>query len=522
MHSSDEIWALALTTDGMSLCAVSPTLEQRRFYAPWPIDESEVVPAIRPVDVVQTLRVAFSAFLADDETAPLALALCTPHRETALCLDKKGFCDGAIYLDMALSIPLHDVPEIYSGDVATRYAYRNSFVRRLRYLKPEESLKAAPGVGTLGSFVAFLLSGHHIDACEPLGIPEIYLDRPGLRTEEIEKALGIDFSISYRSVRTLSPFARISPYFAERLWCEDPKLQVLSGIPIYHLGSCDGARAQMSQADPLNWSIKLGFTARAHWNGKRLACAPYEISINDKKDESNAKDCADNRTLHSEMPSTLENRRTENVESEDKLTVEGLTRLWNERVSLDILPSWRPTHSTYGFHGGYWRAILPCTAVEGMGEDGFIPFHALLTAPLGCAGLHLLTTKNGVVAMGLRSGHGGMHWLRAALESMLYDLRLKRQKFELAGHAPVTLCLDAPWPSEAAQIVSDVLSTKVRYLPLREAELCACGAAMVLLRHLGISDRILKVSAEVYEPSARQAYYAEHFQIHAALIDALA
>lgn len=557
-----EIWSIAVGIDGISLCAIETggVCRRRQFYAPLHAKRWRNLSIIDRGDVARILADGLSALFEGDECEVMAMALVTPHRQTCLLTDDHGDPQTPILIDMPLPIARRDVAAAYADDELLALAYRASIVRRLRNLSPDDCLKPPPGIGTLGSHVAQWLTGHACDASEPLGVPDLYWKSPECRTGAFVEAMGIDWSASYRSVRSQCPFARISPFAAERIyrdcainplspidasWQIDRRIEKLAGIPVYAMGSIDAARAFASCADPIRWSVKVGYDLRAHWIAKRFACAEYEITIDDesKLDENSSRhsdkrgdngDLSDgfangdeNSSRHFEkQDDDGDNRGNGEYSSQEQSpkprNYEDWTRAWDNLFALDILPSLKPTDTAYGVSCAHIQSILPESARERAAQNGGIyPFEDLRHAPVGASGLHVISTKNGATVVGLRPGHGDAHWMRASFESMIYDLRAKRSQIRELWGAPISLILEPPWDAACAQWVADILAAPVRYIPSSEPEIAAIGAALSLMRHLELPAPQTAVSAEIVEPSPRSRVYEAHFDIHCALCDAL-
>ena len=602
-----EIWSIAAATDGISLCAMRADAARRVFYAPFCLKSQSGLTVIDPDDAARCLADVLSAALrpktadnaecssnlkdkgelhsnfqenAQENAAlgndaanrqegrnialPSAIAIVSPHRQTALCIDANGAPLSPIYLDMPLPVARRDVPDRFRNDDILCYAFRASIVRRLRNLSPDESLKPIPGIGTLGAYIAYLLTGHWRDGCDPMGIPDMFWKCGGKNNIELSQALGIDWDASFRSARSLAPFARISPYIAERIAqsigapgktemnggahasdLPDARLPMLSGIPVYALGSIDAARAFASNADPIRWSAKIGYELRAHWNAKRFACADFEISI--QKNAQKAEENSDSQELCSNIGNASadiiaanphiskaaaekksadvagEPSKTSDCgESPQPQTYEEWTRAWSEHFALAVSPGLKPAETAFGFSGSHMRSLMPGTALDAIAQNGGVyPFGALRRAQAGAAGLHIVSAPNGNTAVGLRPGHGDCHWMRAVFEAMVFELRAKREKMPDIAKAPISVLLCPPWPDGCAQWIADMLAAPVRLIPCSEAELAAIGAAVSLMRHLGLPAPPTAVGAQIIEPSKRAEIYSSHFDIHCALCDAL-
>ncbi len=666
-----EVWSIAAATDGISLCAMRADAARRVFYAPFRLKAQSELTVIDPGDVARCLADVLSAMLrskiADNakcnsdlknnsefhsnsnnnpqENAvfandainrqeergialPLAIALVSPHRRTALCTDANGAPQSPIYLDMPLPVARRDVPDRFRNDDILCYAFRACFVRRLRNMSPEACLKPLPGIGTLGSYIAYLLTGHWRDGCDPLGIPDMFWKCGGRNNIELSQALGIDWDASFRSARSLAPFARISPYIAERIAqsigvpdkekiagggaqthaLPDARFAMLAGIPVYALGSIDAARAFASNADPIRWSAKIGYDLRAHWNAKRFACADIEISI--QNNPQNAEENSDSKELTAGVGNASADINADNTNiskpaaGEDSAcfaekppkprdckeppkprdckeptkprdckeppephdckeptkprdckeppkphdckeppephdckeppephdckepprpqTCEEWTRAWSEHFALDIAPGLKPTETAFGFSGSHMRSLMPAQALDAIAQNGGVyPFAALRRAQAGAAGLHIVSAPNGNTAVGLRPGHGVCHWMRAVFEAMVFELRAKREKMPDVARAPISVLLCPPWPDGCAQWIADILDAPIRLISGSEAEHAAVGAAVFLMRHLGLPAPPTAVGAQIIEPSKRAEIYRAHFDIHCALCDEL-
>ena len=547
-----EIWSIAVGIDGISLCAMAAggDAQRRQFYAPFQTKRWRGMTIIDPGEVARLFGDGLSALFEGGESEAIAIALVTPHRQTCVLTDGEGELHSPILLDIPLPIARRDVPAVYLEDELLAAAYRSSLVRRLRNLSPDDCLKPAPGIGTLGSYIAHMLTGHACDASEPLGVPESYWTNPECRQGAFVEAMGIDWSASYQSVRSLCPFARVSPFAAMRIYrqgaipseseqassfCIDGRIEKLAGLPVYALGSIDAARAFASCADPIRWSVKIGYDMRAHWNARRFACAAYEITIDEEADENAAaavadakpttmqRDNLDTDDTNPEYSTAPCSGESHSEHSKKPLSYEDWTRAWNDCFTLELSPSLKPTDTAYGVSIGHMESILPQTAriKASQSDAGVYPFEALRRASVGSSGLHIVPTKNGCTVVGLRAGHADEHWMRAWLESILYDLRAKRAQIPDLSGAPISLILAPPWDAACAQWAADILAAPVRYIPASEPEIAAVGAAISLMRHVDLPTPQTSVAAQIFEPSDRAKSYESHFAIHCALIDAL-
>lgn len=548
-----EIWSIAVGIDGISLCAMAAggDAQRRQFYSPFQTTRWRGMTIIDPGEVARLFGDGLSALFEGGESEAIAIALVTPHRQTCVLTDGDGELHSPILLDIPLPIARRDVPAVYLEDELLAAAYRSSLVRRLRHLSPDDCLKPAPGIGTLGSYIAHMLTGHACDASEPLGVPESYWTNPECRQGAFVEAMGIDWSASYQSVRPLCPFARVSPFAAMRIYrrgsthseseqsssfCIDGRIEKLAGLPVYALGSIDAARAFASCADPIRWSVKIGYDMRAHWNAKRFACAAYEITVDEETAEHTAAVVADAKPTtvacnrrraanesHAEKSAGSTEPESRSERSQKPLSYEDWTQAWNDCFTLELSPSLKPTDTAYGVSIGHMESILPQSArmKASQSDAGVYPFEALRRAHVGSSGLHIVPTKNGCTVVGLRAGHSDEHWMRAWFESMLYDLRAKRAQLPDLWGAPVSLVLAPPWDADCAQWAADILAAPVRYIPASEPEIAAVGAAISLLRHLDLPAPKTAIAAQIFEPSDRAKSYESHFAIHCALIDAL-
>jgi hypothetical protein len=363
----------------------------------------------------------------------------------------------------------------------------------------------------------------------PRGVSPNY---PELETD-IFSAAGIRADWSVQRVRCGMPFARISPDIATHLgYASAPELARLAGIPVFHMGASDSARAYASAADPLSWSVTVGNQLRAHWTAGIGAISGYDIQIVDHHEDTpddHSDDIADIHDSANDAPQN--NAQTNNIDKtaqgpipaedarvpDEPLTRDDWTRLINESLPLKCWPGPGKNLCGYGIVSAPLHSPIISQMVSACSpQDGIVPFEQLSAAPLGSGGLHVFPQNDDIHLIGLTDAHEPPHIVRAMFEGMLYTLRDWQSDLENPG--PVRLILDKPWPPETVQWAADILNLPVFWIDDSKESLAAMGAALALIRDLDLPvTGKPKLSASIIEPQPRAAAYQTHYQVHCAL-----
>lgn len=509
------VWGLSLTRDGVGVCALGDDTDRHLVTVPWTRSPSSLcrasgVWAVRPHDVCEAVARGLVEMLRQSPP-PLALGLCSPDGETSVCLDTRGDTLSDIFFDPLLIVPRHEVPALYQDAPELLWSYRRSFLHQMRQTRPEFCLGMRPGISSIGGYVADRLTAHHVDCAMPRDLPMPCDARAW-------EALGYDANASVRRARCGHAFARVSPNVAERLRAhlETPPdfdmspLGILAGISVFGMGSTDSARAYATAADPLSWSVEVGYGMRAHWTSGTHALAAYEIEI----------------VEHGAQP------------AEDKAPPDSSPQTWTRddwtraiaevHGDLEVRPGPRAQLLGYGFctESAHLRCIDEAIRELGL-ENGRLPYEAIRRAPLGSGGLHVMTDPHGVRMVGMQPAHGAPHLVRALFESHLYAVRARREMQgvtclqDAVQNAPIRLVLSPPWPEECAQWASDILNTQVMSIDTGltpVACISAFGCALALARELDVPlGNAPTLSAVIYEPGARAPLYTAHYKTHQAI-----
>ncbi len=512
-----EVWSISVTRDGLGACALGLDMIRRDYVARWPMMRVDHVWALDVRTMYWMIAEALAALgegLPQGEM-PLALALSSPDRETACFVDAACQPLSAVYLDAPQVMPRREIPDRYAGAPEAASAYRNSVLRCIQQLRPEFCINEPPGLATIGAMVSFALTGHLADTCIPRGISPDY---PDLDTN-IYSAAGVSADCSYERVRCGVPFARISTEIAQNLGvAQTPLLSALAGVPVFHMGASDSARAYACAADPLSWSVVVGNQLRAQWTAGIGAISGYEIQIVDHAEktdgsdapaaEPDAQDAPDETKSGSEAPP--EPRQQEKSRDE-------WTRLIHQSLDLDVWPGPGKNLCTYGCVSAPLRSPVISQMISACApHEGIVPFELLSSVPVGSCGFHVIPRSGDIQMVGLTPAHEPPHVVRAMFEGLLYTLRDWRNA--LAQPGPVRLMLDKPWPPETIQWAADILAHPVFWIDDSAEVLAAMGAALALIRDLDLPvTGKPRLSASIVEPQPRTAIYLAHYRVHCAL-----
>lgn len=491
-------WALSLRAGGAAACALSPDMTYHTCSASWEKTTFESLCAVSPNVVQSTVCALLRQLLDTCCEPPLALALSTPHRQTALFVDDYGAPVSDILLHEPLPFPSRDIPGKFADNPATAQCFKMSPLRRLRMRNPAFRLNLPTGLWTLGACIAQYLTDVPADACLPFGVPQSFPDFDDDARLSLLDALGFSSHAIYRRVRPCRPFAQIP--------AQNPISNKLSAVPVFHVGATNAALSYATAADPVHWAISVSDALSAFWHAGISATSPYEISVGD----------ATSKNL---------NQKNKNIQQNQELSRDEWTQLWHQHRRLSQAPGPRPFLSTYAFDF-HAESQLIDTLLRDLPRDKSNPkcfsFDAIALSPVGADGIHLLPQPNGLHIIGLKPAHTPNHMLRARFESLFYELRAVRNLLPAAANEPMRLLLDDPWHPNCAQIAADILNVPLFIPDLQPLSLSAFGAALALLRSLDIPElNRPNLPASIVEPSPSAACYQTHFDIHCALRDAL-
>ncbi len=512
-----EVWSISVTRDGLGACALGLDMDRRDYMARWPMMRSDRIWTldVRAMNwVIAEALAALGQGLPQGEM-PLALALSTPDAETACFVDADGQPLSPVYLDAPPVMPRREIPDRYAGAPEAASAYRNSVLRCIQQIRPEFCINEPPGIATLGAMVSFALTGHLADTCLPRGISPNYPDL----SADVFAAAGVRSDRSYERVRCGMPFARISTDAAQNLGvAQTSLLSGLAGIPVFHMGASDSARAYACAADPLSWSAVIGNGLRAQWNAGIGAISGYEIQIvehNDKMDGSDAS--APDPAPQNAPDETVSGGDAPPEPQEQEKSRDEWTWLINQSIALDVWPGPGKNLCAYGRISAPMHSPVIAQMISACApHEGIVPFELLSSVPLGSGGLHVIPRSDDVQIIGLTSAHEPPHFVRAMFEGLVYTLRDWRNA--LADPGPVRLVIDKPWPPETVQWAADILALPVFWIEDSPEALAAMGAALVLVRDLDLPvTGKPRLSASIIEPQPRFAAYQVHYCIHCAL-----
>ena len=490
-----EIWCIALTTEGISACSLNAAMESRNYSQPWPLMRKYGVLCVDSTVVLRMTARALHELNRGRNGEVRGIALLTPELETAVFADSKGVPASPVFVESPLTIPKSGIPEKYAEMPETSNAYRNSVLRRIQQVEPTFGMNGVYGIWSLGALVMHGLCGNALDACSPRGMKLGYVSDD--MDELIWLALGVNQSSSSRRVRPGTAAGKLSGTCIATLPADDfPELYDLAGIPIFCMGTANGAAAYAMAANALSWAVTVGTRISARWNAGNTALSAYEIQIVDKPangDETSA-------------PNATE-----------EMTSNEWTQHFDEQLSLNTEPGPGKTLTTYGYATDSFSSPILMHSIQSLvdAETGRIPMKAFKPAPVGSCGLHCLFNAYGWQITGLQSAHEPAHLDRALFEGMIFELRTWRETVSNDGLAPVRMCVEKPWPPESAQWAADILGESVYYIDDTEGSLASFGGALALIRSLGINlSATPKLQAHVLEPSGRFASYQPHYAIH--------
>ena len=202
------LWALSLSAGGVAACALSPDMTYQTFSASWEETTFDSLRAVSPNVVKSTVCALLRQLLNACGKPPLALALTTPHRQTALFVGDDGAPVSDILLHEPLPFPSRDVPDKFAADPATAQCFKMSPLRRLRMRNPAFRLNLPTGLWTLGAYVARYLTDVPADACLPFGVPSSLPDF-GDNQRALLDALGLNAHTTFHRIRPCRIFAQI-------------------------------------------------------------------------------------------------------------------------------------------------------------------------------------------------------------------------------------------------------------------------------------------------------------------------
>ena len=498
-----EIWTIALTSEGIGACAMTPEMECRRFSAPWPEFYAGNTRALETAGIQRLLARALNTLYAEspDHELPLAIGICAQDEDTAVFVDRFGVCQSPVYLAAPLTMPRRAIPEKYASQELA-WVYRNSVLRCLQQQQPLFGEGQCFGLMSLGALVAFWLSGHAVSSMLPRGVPVRFPVFEDENRERIFAALGIHPQYSMTSAKCGHVFARISPEIVKNLASWDmPQLAALAGVPVFDLGASEGAMAYACGANPLSWAANLGWQTQAYWTASITALAEFEIQIidNPQNTESPENNAADGVT-----------RRPEEMSADD------WTMLWSRHLNLNMHSGPRQNLASYGYKLPSVQSGIVTQALQSLiSDNGRIVFKRLKQVPLGSAGLHVWHNSQGWHITGLCPSHTPAHLARACFEGLVYDIRQKREALGYSVCGPLRLILSNPWPVECVQWAADILNTPVIWIDDSSCSQAAFGAAIALVRDLELQTNAKpRLEAVIIEPQERAAYYETHYQIH--------
>lgn len=490
------LWALSLSAGGAAACALSPDMAHQTCSASWEETTFESLRAVAPKTVQSTVCALLRQLLDTCSEPPLAIALTSPHQQTALFVDTYGAPVSDILLNEPLPFPARDIPDQFAANPASAQCFKMSPLRRLRMRNPAFRLNLPTGLWTLGACVAQYLTDVPADACLPFGVPRAFPDFDDDFRLALFDALGFCEKNTFHRVRTAHPFAKIP--------ANNPISPKLSGVPVFHVGATNAALSYATAADPVHWAINVSDGLSASWHAGISATSAYEISVTD----------AISQNL---------NQKNKNIEQNQELSRDAWTYRWHEKHRLSQAPGPRPFLSTYAFDFNAQSQLIDAL-LRDLPRDSSkrFAFDAIAHAPVGSDGIHFLPQPNGLHIVGLKPAHAPCHMLRARFESLFYELRAVRNLIPAVAKEPVRLLLSEPWPTPCAQIAADILNAPLFLPELPPLPLAAFGAALALLRSLDIPElQRPNLPAAIVEPSPSAAIYQTHFDIHCALRDAL-
>ena len=509
-----EVWSISLTHDGLGACALGLDMTRRDYTARWPMVRAD---RIWSIDVRAMYWIVAEALAAlgqglPEGELPLALAISSPDRETVCFVDGDGQPLSPVYADAPQVMPRREIPERYAGAPEAASAYRNSVLRCIQQIRPEFCIGDAPGIATAGAMVAFALTGHLADTCLPRGISPDYPDLDA----NLWSAVGVRPELSYERVRCGMAFARITTEAAQNLGvAQSSLLSGLAGIPVFHMGASDSARAYACAADPLSWSVVVGNDLRAQWNAGIGAISGYEIQIVEHAENAaNADAAADVGDSDAAVP---EDKAKPSDDAPAALSRDEWTRQIHQSLTLAVWPGPGRNLCAYGrisasLHSPVLSQMISACAPH----EGIVPFELLSSVPVGSGGLHVIPRNDDIQIIGLTSAHEPPHIVRAMFEGLVYTLRDWRNSLAEAG--PVRMILDKPWPPETIQWAADILAIPVFWIEDSNEGLAAMGAALSLIRDLDLPvTGKPSLSASIVEPQPRAAAYQAHYRVHCAL-----
>lgn len=484
-----EIWCITLTTEGIGACSLNAAMESRQFSQSWPLTRKFGVQSIDCAVVLRlTARALHELSLGKSEEVQ-GLALLTAELETAVFCDSTGEPVSPVFIESPLTIPKSDIPEKYSELPETSQAYRNSVLRRLQQFEPTFGMNGIYGIWSLGALVMHALCGHALDACSPRGMK--FGDFSDDMDELIWQAVGVSPSLSSRRVRAGSASGRISGNCLAALPADDfPEIFDLAGVPIFCMGTGNGASAYAMASNPLSWAVTVGHRISAQWNAGNSALSAYEIQIIDAPSES----------------------------SEPKeMTANEWTQSFNDHLSLKAEPGPGKNLTTYGYTTDAFSSPIFLRPIQPLIDENNnrIPMRAFKSAPVGSCGLHCYFGVYGWQMAGLHSAHEPSQLARSLFEGMIFELRGWREAVTNTGLAPIRICIEKPWSPECAQWAADILGENVYYIEDTQLQLASFGGALALIRSLGIDlTGTPRLQAHVIEPTGRFKSYQPHYAVH--------
>lgn len=494
-----EVWSIALTRESLCVCAVGQDMKRRTYVERIVWSRMYGMRCTAPEGLFRQVGGLLLRLLSECEELPVCVTLCVPDGETASFVGRNGEYVTPIFWDMPVTIPRRDIPEVYQQDEVLSEVYRKSVKRRLCLAEPSFGLLDGVGLCSVGAMLSYALTGHRADACVAMGVPEGYPGFEAENCEVMEDAMGVELDLSSRRSRTGFVVGRLSEEMTQRLYCEEMReLKRLAGVPLFAMGSSDGACAYGCGATPLSWNVQFGWGLKAVWTASNTALSPYEVSIVEpgegaKEDEKRAR--------------------------EEGLSADEWTQIMDSRGRVSVSEGPGKGRLTYGYRlEPFESSVMVQGLVAVMDEEGRMSPDILKRVPVGSHGLHVCCRETGWAVIGLKSAHEPGDLARALFEGEMYELRRHLEGACPEGMGPIRLMKSELWPEEFVPLVADILGCEIIYIDETAAEMAAFGSALLLMREEGMEIvEKPRLTAHVIENGGRTGYYQAHYRVHCQL-----
>lgn len=421
-----------------------------------------------------------------------AMAL-TTERDTALLVGSENALLTPILFGRGLPVPRREVAGPFDQSAIHTELYRRSPLRQLALWTPERVQQVRRYAG-LGSLLMQRMTGHWVEssASPPVGCPVDAYRAEHEHDEALWAAMGVARSAAPLLVPPGGVMAQLTPHFSRHVGLP-------AYLPVLATGDATSCAMYAMEASESRWGVVLGNRLEAGWtmpepvepHGHRIKGPKATVQIIEPGDEA---------------PRVLP------PGEQARASIDAAEAALGDRFGWRLGAA--PGRATAGLLGG--PALLGSAWLE-IPWGSWVMREDLARAPLGAEGLRWMAGWETGAWVGVCSGHGPWHRLRALFEGLSLELRRWRSLTRGLSEEPLRMCFEAPWHPGSSSYVADILGEPVQVWDgLSPALYGAADIGFQILGHAPFAE-LEGVTLRSIEPGARAPYYTDLAALHVQL-----